>query len=88
MASSTGMADGSTATKIKHFCNGNTDFAAPMQAIDENGKGDVYNDVLFQQGYKVLEEESGMKGIPTTCRGVGYDTRRIARFLQDTENQD
>ena len=65
-----------------------TDFATLMQAIDENGKGEVFNDVLIQLGYKVVEEESGMKGIHTTRRDGGYAILRIARFLLDTENQD
>ena len=65
-----------------------TDFATLMQAIDENGKGEAFSDVLIQLGYKVVEEESGMKGIHTTRRDGGYAMLRIARFLLDTENQD
>ena len=67
---------------------GYTDFAALMEAIDENGKGEVFNDVLVQLGYSVTEEESGMKGIHLIRRDGLYAILRIARFLLDIENQD
>ena len=51
---------------------GYTDFAALMEAIDENGKGEVFNDVLVQLGYSVAEEGSGMKGIHLTRRDGMY----------------